>query len=114
MAFVFGSFLRSAHPKDLDLLVIYDPSQCPPNIAYRAHAPISARLGEKMGVPVDMTLLTYREEQSSRFIAESGALPIVEALLVDLPRKISCPWPWSVPRSSLQNFETNQRLWGAC
>ena len=87
MAFVFGSVLRNAHPMDFDLLVVYDPSLCPPNIAYRVHAPFFGRLSQKTDLPVDMTLLTYQEEKSSCFILGTKALPIAEALSVDSAKR---------------------------
>ena len=75
-AFVFGSVFRTTCPKDLDLLIVYDPSLCPPDNAYRAHVPITVRLRQEFGLPVDMTLLTYDEERSSHFIEVTGAFPI--------------------------------------
>ena len=39
LAFVFGSFLRSDAPSDLDVLLLYDPEICDPKEAYCAHTP---------------------------------------------------------------------------
>ena len=86
-AFVFGSVLRDARPKDFDLLVVYDQSLCPPNSAYRLHSSFLRSLEQQMGLTVDMTLLTYREEERSGFITRANAWPISKALIEIPPRE---------------------------
>jgi len=75
-AYVFGSFLTTDQPEDIDVLILYDPSVCPPEGAYSAHALFAKNLRQLSGLPVDLTLLTYEEERSSRFIQDTKAVPI--------------------------------------
>jgi predicted nucleotidyltransferase len=75
-AYVFGSFLTTGQPQDIDILVNYDPVICPPADAYEAHTDFIDYMQESFGLRVDLTLLTYEEEQSSGFIQATGAVPI--------------------------------------
>ena len=75
-AFVFGSYLTSAVPRDLDLLIIYDIAVCPPSDAYRVHAHFTANLREMAGVPIDLTLLTSTEADRTQFVERSNAIAI--------------------------------------
>ncbi|MGJ0430758.1 nucleotidyltransferase domain-containing protein [Methylobacter sp.] len=79
-ALVFGSFLHGSEPRDIDVLVLYDPSVFSPADAYRAHASFVKEVQRLVGLPVDLTLLTYGEEESSGFIEDTGAVPIEEAI----------------------------------
>lgn len=79
IAFVFGSVLRSSRPKDFDLLIVYNPTICPSDRAYAAHRQFSSGIEQKMGLRVDMTLLTYEEERHSFFIQRTGAIPLESA-----------------------------------
>jgi len=78
-AFVFGSFLSGSDPRDIDVLILYDPSVISPADAYRGHAPFAKEIQRLAGLPVDLTLLTYGEEESSCFIEDTGAVLIEEA-----------------------------------
>jgi len=84
-ALVFGSFLYRSDPRDIDVLVLYDPSVFSPADAYRGHAPFVKEIQCLVGLPLDLTLLTYDEEKSSGFIEDTGAVPIEEAI-----RKLMC------------------------
>lgn len=76
IAFVFGSVLWSSRPRDFDLLIVYNPSICPSDRAYTEHRRFSTGIEQKMGLRVDMTLLTYDEEKHSSFIQRTGAVPV--------------------------------------
>src|SRR4029453_8512625 len=78
-AYVFGSFLTRDQPKDVDVLILYDPSVCPPKSPYQTHALFIEEVREVYGLPVDITLLTYAEEQGSCFIHDTRAVPIADA-----------------------------------
>ena len=75
-AFIFGSYLTSTVPRDIDLLIIYDRAVCPPSDAYRAHSHFLANLREIIGVPIDLTLLTSTEADRTQFIERSNAVAI--------------------------------------
>ncbi len=78
-AFVFGSFLSRADPRDIDVLILYDPLVFSPADAYRSHAPFVKEVQRLIGLPLDLTLLTYGEELSSGFIEDTGAVPFEAA-----------------------------------
>ena len=80
-AYVFGSYLRSDLPRDLDILIVYDQHICPPSQAYEKHQEFLSGLGELLAVEVDVTLLTKEEVQSSRFIEDTGAIYFEEAII---------------------------------
>lgn len=75
-AYVFGSFLSSNNPRDLDILLLYDPRQCPPIDAYKSHKEFISYLQDRSGLKVDATLLTYREQKEVDFIYKSKAIEI--------------------------------------
>ena len=81
-AFAFGSALTTTNPRDFDLLVTYDESACPPNVAHRTHLPFLRELEKITDVRVDMTLLTYHEEKNLQFIEKTGAVPILQVLFI--------------------------------
>jgi predicted nucleotidyltransferase len=83
-AYVFGSFLRSNSPRDLDILIVYDQDICPPPQAYQKHQMFLSCLGEHLAIPIDVTLLTKEEVLSSRFIEDTGAI-CLENMVPDLP-----------------------------
>ena len=73
-AYIFGSFLKSASPNDVDVLVVYDPQFCAPAQAYELHSSFVNRLKEVTGIPVHVTLLTAGEERGCNFINDTGAV----------------------------------------
>lgn len=82
-AFVFGSFLYRTRPSDFDLLILYDSETCPSRDAYRIHEPFLTEAWRTLGTPIDVTLLTYEEEQSIHFVESSGAIPLTTAIESD-------------------------------
>lgn len=83
-AFIFGSFLSRSDPSDIDVLILYDPLEFKPEYAYRSHASFVGELQRLVALPVDLTLLTYEEEQSSDFIKDTRAIPFEEKLGTEL------------------------------
>jgi predicted nucleotidyltransferase len=74
-AYVFGSFTRSAEPRDFDLLIVYDSKICAPSKAYKFHEEFLIQLRQQLPLRLDVTLLTQEESCSSRFIERTGAIP---------------------------------------
>jgi predicted nucleotidyltransferase len=74
IAYIFGSFLSSASPSDIDVLVVYDTETCPPDLAYELHRDFINQLRSSVGLDVHITLLTKSEERGSDFINDSGAI----------------------------------------
>lgn len=72
--YIFGSALTSSDPNDLDVLVIYDPIECPPQDAYQLHREMVEDLEEFYGLPVHITLLTPSEESNVYFIQRTNAV----------------------------------------
>ena len=76
-AYVFGSCLRSGQPPaDIDLLIVYDPEVCPPEKTYDLHAPFINTARSTFDLPVDFTLLTFKEERDSRFVEDTSAISL--------------------------------------
>jgi len=77
--FLFGSILKSQAPNDLDILVVYDPEFCPPELAYTYHRPMVDDLAAAYGLPVHATFLTPSEQRATDFISRTCAVPFSEA-----------------------------------
>ena len=82
---VFGSFLTSDAPSDLDVLLLYDPEICDPKEAYCAHATFVDVASRLVEIPLDITLLTHMEAHGCCFIELEGCVPFrdVEDRLTD-------------------------------
>ena len=78
--YIFGSALSSDYPNDLDVLVIYDPSACPPQVAYSFHREAMLDLEASFHMPVHITLLTPSEESGTEFIKRTGAIELAVAM----------------------------------
>jgi len=79
-AYVFGSFLRSNSPRDLDVLIVYDQRLCAPSEAYRYHDDFIRQIQSVVNIDVDVTLLTQEEVKSSRFIENTDAIPFGDVM----------------------------------
>ena len=79
-AFLFGSALRCDNPGDIDVLVVYDPSHCPPAEAYDLHRPFVLQVEHRTGRWVHLTLLTKSEEATVQLARQTRAEPIPDAL----------------------------------
>ena len=79
-AYVFGSFIKSCSPKDIDILVVYDQQDCPPPLAHQFHAKFAKLVEKTLNLDVDLTLLTMEEERGNGFIQDTGAIPFETAI----------------------------------
>ncbi|WP_133511228.1 nucleotidyltransferase domain-containing protein [Candidatus Thiosymbion oneisti] len=78
--YIFGSWLTSENPSDLDVLVVYDPMHCNPSDAYLRLNPLLRDLVKLTGLRVHPTMLTYSEQEETGFVAEVDAMAL-ESLL---------------------------------
>jgi len=65
--FVFGSVLYKSDPSDIDILIVYDKTECRPQTAFHDHEKIIRGIEGLFGLPADVTLLTNEEEQAATF-----------------------------------------------
>ncbi|NEW06861.1 hypothetical protein GK047_12680 [Paenibacillus sp. SYP-B3998] len=66
--FIFGSYLYSVNPNDVDLIVIYDSHiYNGTNIFYECFKLINL-IEETLGLPVDVTYLSIDEEIETQFV----------------------------------------------
>jgi len=74
--FIFGSWLRSQAPKDLDLLYVYNERVCSPQRAIKVrHTLIDC--GVRLGLPpVHVVVLSEAESVQCRFIESEDATPV--------------------------------------
>ena len=70
---MFGSALNKAKPNDLDLVLVYDPSALPIQSVLEVRDLLVRLVWEDVGLPADVILLSYREENRMHFIAEQSA-----------------------------------------
>ena len=77
--FLFGSILKSQAPNDLDILVVYDPVVCPPEVAYTYHRSMVDELVAAYGLPIHATFLTPSEQRATDFISRTCAVLFSEA-----------------------------------
>lgn len=79
--YVFGSILHSENPKDLDLLIIYDPDIYEPSTAYKAHQSLTDCLENLLTISVHATVLTHSEYSQSRFKEMITPIPLGTVIL---------------------------------
>ncbi|SNT70276.1 nucleotidyltransferase domain-containing protein [Psychrobacter sp. LV10R520-6] len=76
--YVFGSYLNTDFPNDLDILCLYNPYSCHPKYVFKKYQSMIKYLESFSGLKVDITFLTYKEEIESGFLAMSNAVPVVK------------------------------------
>jgi predicted nucleotidyltransferase len=74
--YFFGSFLYSDDPSDIDILIVYDPVQCPPSRIQARTKPFRGQLSELFRLNVDVVHLTKKEAQDTDFIARERCISI--------------------------------------
>lgn len=74
--YVFGSVLKSFRPNDLDILVIYDSNIYPNTNIYTACENICTVLYKTFNLPLDLTVLSYSENDSVNFDKEVKAIKL--------------------------------------
>ena len=80
MWYIFGSYLHSDSPSDIDLLVVYDPLEVHPKDVAKYCKPLFAAIEQAISLKVHSTILTYSEEREAEFVERSKAVPLEEVL----------------------------------
>ncbi len=89
--FIFGSWLDSETPRDLDLLFVYDKRVCSPQVAIEDRRALM-EYGARLGLPaIHVVLLSESESVQCRFIESEGAVPLQK-------------WIYKHPDSVLRRF----------
>ena len=71
--YVFGSAVHSQTPNDLDLLVVYELSLCPPEKAREEAEHLAEKLARNTNLQPHVVVLSKAEEQDVKFIqSEKG------------------------------------------
>lgn len=74
--FIFGSWLNSKTPGDLDLLFVYDETVCSPQAAVAVRYALK-KCGASLGFrDIDVVLLSRAESMQCGFIESEGAVPL--------------------------------------
>ena len=79
--YLFGSALHAPDPRDLDLLVVYDPTQVHPRDAGRLRDAVFRALSDSTDRPLDVLLLTADEALVTGFAERELADLLFEGLL---------------------------------
>ncbi|MGY5217338.1 nucleotidyltransferase domain-containing protein [Clostridium butyricum] len=74
--YVFGSVLKSCQPGDLDIIVVYDSKAYPNAKIYNACKDMNKILFETFKLPIDLTVLSYSENDSINFVKEVKAIEL--------------------------------------
>ena len=77
--FLFGSALRESDPRDVDLLVVYDPQAMPPARAAGLRQIVVRACAEAIVRPLDVVLLTGEEARDTRFADREHAKLIFDS-----------------------------------
>lgn len=83
--YIFGSFLHSDSPSDIDLLVVYDPLEVHPKNVTKHCKPLFAAIEQAISLKVHSTILTCSEEQESEFVERSKAVLLEDVLTLQNP-----------------------------
>jgi predicted nucleotidyltransferase len=74
--YVFGSYLSSPSPDDIDILIVYDQGECDAAHAFERHSNLMQEISLRFNLRVDAALLTKTEEAECSFVSRSGAINI--------------------------------------
>lgn len=66
--YIFGSSMYKNEPSDIDLLLVINELVMDSRLAYRQAKPMTDKLYEDTGLPIDLTILTTAENMRSSFI----------------------------------------------
>lgn len=80
IAFIFGSILTNSQPRDVDIIILYDPAYCSPSEAYDKHHEFKEALRNYFRLPIHITYLTFDEEKNAKLIDLSGATSLASYL----------------------------------
>ncbi|MEK3836541.1 nucleotidyltransferase domain-containing protein [Paenibacillus sp. FSL R7-0128] len=74
--YVFGSYIISERPNDVDLIIIYDSNIYSGTNIYNVCLSLLKEIKEKSGLPVDATYLSINEEIETQFVEFVKAISI--------------------------------------
>ena len=74
--YLFGSWLHSDNPKDIDVLIVYNPTICPPSKIQAMTRPFLEQLRRIFNLEVDTVYLTEKEEKDINFIKTERCISI--------------------------------------
>jgi len=66
--YIFGSSARGEKSRDVDVLIVYDKQECPPQCAHATASPIVTHLQETLFAPIHLVLLSEEEERELDFV----------------------------------------------
>lgn len=78
--YVFGSILNSLAPKDLDILIVYNTRIYPKSTIYKSSEGLTKILFEVFKLDVDLTVLSYSENNEMNFSKEVKAIKLKDFL----------------------------------
>jgi predicted nucleotidyltransferase len=78
--YVFGSILKSPEPNDLDILVVYNSNIYPKATIYKACEKLKSSLTKIFKLNVDLTVLSYSENNELKFSEEVKAVELKKFL----------------------------------
>jgi len=74
--YIFGSYINSEKPNDVDLIIIYDSNIYAKNSIYDYCSNIINQIKEKSRLPIDVTFLSIKEEIEIQFVEFVEAISI--------------------------------------
>lgn len=86
--YIFGSFLSSMKPNDIDLIVIYDSTVYKRDSIYWYCLNLIDQIRQKTGLPVDVTYLSTDEEVDNRFVETVNAVSITTSFIIHIENDI--------------------------
>ena len=72
--YLFGSYLLSANPNDIDLLWLYDKSEMSPSEILAMVKKQATLMATKLSVPIHRTILSVAENMEVNFLKQVGAV----------------------------------------
>ncbi|WP_405114229.1 hypothetical protein MHH28_09430 [Paenibacillus sp. FSL K6-1217] len=81
--YVFGSYIISERPNDVDLIVIYDSKIYSGKNIYNVCLSLIKEIMEYSGLPVDATYLSINEEIETHFVELVKAISINDVFTYD-------------------------------
>lgn len=81
--FIFGSYLNSENPKDVDLIVIYDSNIYTGKSIFDNCLNLINQIKEISGLSVDVTYLSINEEIETKFLKFVNAISINDVFYIN-------------------------------
>jgi hypothetical protein len=106
--YLFGSWLKSQTPNDLDLLFVYRSHICSPQAAITVRRAVEESGSVQGFGRVHIVLLSEEEEAQSEFIKSVGAIPLEEWINAK-----SDSWLRSLIKNAQQRLNQSQKSGGS-